>query len=85
MPEDGAAGMDGDAAAEAVEAALAADVLAGAELAADVAAVGELAAGVLLDELEQAAASNATGTRAAAAPTVRILLLTKGTPLVDAR
>ena len=64
MPEDGAAGMDGDAAA--------------AGLAADVEAGGELAAGVVLDELEQAAASNAIGTKAVAVQTNRILLATSG-------
>jgi hypothetical protein len=68
VPEDGAAGMDGDAAADAVEAGLAADVLAGAELAAD----------VVLDELEHAAASNAIGTMAVAVQTNRILLATGG-------
>jgi hypothetical protein len=72
VPVDGAAGTD-----EAVEAADA--------LAADVAAVGELAAGVLLDELEQAAASNAIGTRAVAVQTNRVLLATGGTPSLNAR
>jgi hypothetical protein len=71
---DGAAGMDGDAAAEA------------GELAAGVLAAGELAADVVLDELEHAAASNAIGTKAVAVPTKRILLATDtGTPLLDAR
>jgi hypothetical protein len=70
VPLDGAAGIDGLAAAEADEAgALAADDVAAAELGADV---------LLLDELEHAAASSATGTRADAVQTNRIFLATGG-------
>jgi hypothetical protein len=70
VPLDGAAGIDGDADALAVVAALA-EFVALAELA----ALDEEE-----DEDEHAAASNAIGTRAAAVPTVRILLDTMGTP-----
>jgi hypothetical protein len=66
VPEDGAAGIDGVAAAEA------------GALAAGVVAAGALAVDVVLDELEHAAASNAIGTKAVAVQTNRILLATGG-------
>jgi hypothetical protein len=66
VPLDGAAGIDG---------VVEADDEAGA-LAADVAAAVELAVGVELDELEHAAASNATGTKAVVVKINRIFLAT---------